>query len=46
MWNVENGVGLVHSTKLFAPEDGPLNLAVVLYIAATGFIGLYRNGLP
>ena len=26
MWNVENGVGLANSTKLFAPEDGPLNL--------------------
>ena len=26
VWNVENGVGLANSTKLFAPEDGPLNL--------------------
>ena len=25
MWNVENGVGLANSTKLFAPEYGPLN---------------------
>ena len=25
VWHVENGVGLVNSTKLFAPEYGPLN---------------------
>ena len=26
VWNVENAIGLANSSKLFAPEDDPLNL--------------------